>query len=231
MIATKPNSVWSWDITKLKGPTKGTYYCLYVVIDIFSRFVVGFTIAKNESSEIAKEMIEYACFEQNIEPDQLTLHSDRGSPMTSGSLIDLFSFLGISQSLSRPRTSNDNPYSEAQFKTLKYFPDYPEKFESLKEAKDYIEGFLHYYNYCHYHSGIGYQYPSSVHFGHAETIRDKRAETLSKAYTNNPIRFRNISPDPVSVPSFATINYPNDKKEEIIEQLDKTDTDILISTK
>jgi putative transposase len=208
LVADKPLVVWSWDITKLKGPKRGEYFDLYVVIDIFSRYVVAWCVAPTESAELATELIEDAVARHRVPPDQLSIHADRGSSMTSNQVAELLSFLGIKRSHSRPHVSNDNPYSEAQFKTLKYCPSFPERFGSIADARAFCETFLNYYNHDHRHSGIGYHTPASVHYGTAAEVRAQRAETLEVAYADNPARFRHRKPEPPSLPTIAWINEP-----------------------
>ena len=208
LIADKPLVVWSWDITKLKGPKRGVYYDLYVVIDIFSRYVVAWCVAPSESGELARELIADAVARHNIAPGQLTVHADRGSSMTSNPVTELLTFLGIGRSHSRPHTSNDNPYSEAQFKTLKYCPAFPERFGCIEDARAFCEAFFSYYNHEHRHSGIGYHTPASVHYGTATEVRAQRAETLDTAYAANPARFRHRRPQPPKLPTVAWINEP-----------------------
>ena len=214
LAADKPLVVWSWDITKLKGPRRGEYYDLYVVIDIYSRYVVAWCVQPCESAEIAKELIGDAIARFNVPPGQLTLHADRGSSMTSNPVTELLAFLGISRSHSRPHVSNDNPYSESQFKTLKYCPAFPERFGCIQDARSFCEKFFAYYNGEHRHSGIGYHTPASVHFGTATEIRAKRSETLAEAFSANPIRFRNRKPEPPKLPTISWINDPNANHKE-----------------
>ncbi len=209
LVATKPNSVWSWDITKLKGPQRGVYYDCYVVLDIFSRYVVAWCVQPSESGELAKQLIADAVSRHNILPGQLTIHADRGSSMTSNPVVELYTFLGITQSHSRPHVSNDNPYSEAGFKTMKYCPAFPERFGSIEDARAFCSAFFAYYNGDHRHSGIAYHTPASVHFGTAAEIRAQRQETLEAAYTTNPARFRHRKPEPPELPTVAWINDPN----------------------
>jgi len=213
LIATKPLVVWSWDITKLKGPKRGEYYDLYVIIDIFSRYVVAWCVAPSESGELAKELIADAVARHEVPPGQLTIHADRGSSMTSNPVAELLSFLGIGRSHSRPHVSNDNPFSESQFKTMKYCPAFPERFGSVEEARTFCEAFFSYYNHEHRHSGIGYHTPASVHFGTAAEVRAQRAETLQAAYATNPVRFRHRRPEPPELPTVAWINEPLPEEE------------------
>ena len=214
LLAEKPNEVWSWDITKLKGPAKWIYYYLYVIIDIFSRYVVGWHIAYREESRIAKELIYQSLLKQEIGKDQLTIHADRGSSMRSKPVAVLLSDLGVTKSHSRPYQSNDNPYSESQFKTLKYQPLFPERFENIESARDYCRDFFQWYNQEHYHSGIGYYTPESVHYGYCNEICNNRSEVLLDAYFTNPGRFRNKIPRPLKPPKEAWINQP---KKEVIK--------------
>jgi putative transposase len=208
LTATRPNIVWSWDITKLKGPRRGEYYDLYLVLDIFSRYVVAWCVAPSESGELAKELIANAVARHQVPPGQLTVHADRGSSMTSNPVVELLAFLGIGRSHSRPHVSNDNPYSESQFKTLKYSPAFPERFGSIHDARAFCERFLARYNDDHRHSGIAYHTPASVHFGTAAAARDRRREILDTAYAANPARFRHRRPEPPRLPAVAWINEP-----------------------
>ncbi len=209
LIAKAPNVVWSWDITKLRGPTRGEYYELFVIIDIFSRYVVAWTVAPAETGELAAEFIEAAYREQHITEGQLALHADRGTSMTSKSVAQLLVDLGVERSHSRPHVSNDNPYSEANFKTLKYCPEFPGRFGSIEDARAFCEDFFDYYNHEHRHSGIGLHTPASVHYGTAEAIRERRADTLNAAYEANPSRFRGRRPHPPKLPTVALINEPS----------------------
>ena len=207
LVARRPNAVWSWDITKLKGPSRGVYYDLYVVLDIYSRYVVAWCVAPSESGELAGELIGDAVAYQRIAPGTLTVHADRGSSMTSHPVVELLSFLGIGRTHSRPHVSNDNPYSEAQFKTLKYCPAFPARFGSIQDARRFCAAFFRYYNQVHRHSGIGYHTPASIHYGTAHEIRVQRAEVLDAAYAANPSRFRR-RPHPPKLPTVAWINEP-----------------------
>jgi len=206
LLATAPMDVWTWDITKLRGPERGVYYDLYVVLDIFSRYVVGWTVAAREDAEIAKHMIEQA-IDTHGRPG--ALHADRGTSMTSKPVAQLLVDLGVTRSHSRPHVSNDNPYSEAQFKTLKYAPVFPDRFGSLADARAFCETFFAYYNHEHRHSGIGLHTPASVHHGTATEIRAQRVVTLDAAYTANPARFRHRRPTPPKLPTAAWINQPS----------------------
>ena len=210
LVARRPLVVWSWDITKLKGPRRGEYYDLYVVLDIFSRYVVAWCVAPSESGELAKELIADAVARHQVPPGQLTVHADRGSSMTSNPVVELLAFLGIGRTHSRPHVSNDNPYSEAQFKTLKYCPAFPERFGCIEDARAFCETFFTYYNHEHRHSGIGYHTPASVHYGTATEVRAQRQLTLDAAYAANPARFRHHRPEPPKLPTIAWINEPTE---------------------
>jgi putative transposase len=206
LVATRAGQVWSWDITKLRGPQRGVYYDLYVVLDIFSRFVVAWTIAAREDSEIAKEMLAHAMGVHGI-PE--AIHADRGTSMTSKPVAQLMVDLGVARSHSRPHVSNDNPYSEAAFKTLKYAPVFPDRFGSLADARAFGEHFFSYYNHEHRHSGIGLHTPASVHFGTVTEVRAQRQQTLNAAYAAHPERFGNRRPQPPKLPALAWINQPS----------------------
>lgn len=208
LVADKPLVVWSWDITKLRGPRRGEYYDLYVVLDIFSRYVVAWCVAPGESGKLAKELIADAVARHQVPPGQLTIHADRGSSMTSNPVTELLGFLGVGRSHSRPHVSNDNPYSESQFKTLKYCPAFPDRFGCIQDARAFCESFFAYYCHEHRHSGIGYHTPASVHYGTATDVRAQRAETLEAAFTANPARFRYRKPEPPELPAIAWINDP-----------------------
>ena len=208
LMAARPLVVWSWDITKLKGPQRGDYYDCYVVLDIFSRYVVAWCVAPSESGELARELIADAIARHQVPPGQLTIHADRGSSMTSNPVTGLYTFLGIRRSHSRPHVSNDNCYSEAQFKTLKYCPAFPGRFGSIQDARAFCEAFFSYYNHEHRHSGIGYHTPAAVHYATAAEIRAQRAETLQAAYAASPGRFRHRRPEPPQPPTMAWINEP-----------------------
>ena len=209
LIATAPNQVWSWDITKLPGPTRGVYYELFVIIDIYSRCVVGWTVAAAETGELAEAFIAETLAAQGVERDQLTLHADRGTSMTSKPVAQLLVDLGVARSHSRPHVSNDNPYSEAQFKTLKYCPAFPSRFGSIADARSFCAAFFEHYNHVHRHSGIGLHTPASVHYGTATEIRAQRGATLDAAYAANPARFNHRRPTPPELPTAAWINDPN----------------------
>ncbi len=208
LIARQPNQVWSWDITKLQGPTRGSYYELFVIIDIFSRYVVGWMVSPSETGELAEAFIADSLERHGIARDQLTLHADRGTSMTSKPVAQLLVDLGVARSHSRPHVSNDNPYSEANFKTLKYCPAFPGRFGSLEDARAFCAAFFDHYNHVHRHVGIGLHTAASVHFGTATRIRAQRAETLDAAYAANPSRFRHRRPVPPKLPTVAWINEP-----------------------
>lgn len=210
LIATSPNDVWSWDITKLRGPAKWTYYYLYVIIDIFSRYVVGWLIAERESAALAEKLLADTITKHNIDRDQLTLHADNGSSMASKPVAFLLADLGVTKTHSRPHTSNDNPYSESQFRTLKYRPDFPDTFGSIADARAFCQRFFTWYNTEHHHSGIGWHHPIDVHYGHADTVHAARADVLSAAYARNPQRFVRKHPEPPALPAAAWINKPTD---------------------
>jgi putative transposase len=209
LIARRPNQVWSWDITKLQGPTRGIYYELFVTIDIFSRYVVGWMVSPAETGELAEAFIADALAGQGITREQLTLHADRGTSMTSKPVAQLLVDLGVARSHSRPHVSNDNPYSEANFKTLKYCPAFPGRFGSIHDARGFCAVFFDHYNHVHRHAGIGLHTPASVHYGTAGEIRAQRAVTLDAAYAANPARFRHRPPTPPKLPTVAWINEPS----------------------
>jgi len=208
LLATKPNELWSWDITKLLGPAKWTYYYLYVILDVFSRFVVGWLISERESANLAKELIAETCGRQGIQPNQLTIHADRGSSMTSKPVAFLMADLGVTKTHSRPHVSNDNPYSEAQFKTLKYQPDYPERFGCQQDARSWAKDFFDWYDYEHHHSGLGLLTPADVHYGRAQAAIQQRQQVLQAAYQKNPERFVKGPPKPPELPKAVWINPP-----------------------
>jgi putative transposase len=208
LLATGPNQVWSWDITKLKSHTKWTYFYLYVIIDIFSRYVVGWMVAHREQDALAKRFIQESCMKQNIEPGQLTIHADRGSSMKSKTVANLLVDLGVIKTHSRPHVSNDNPYSEAQFKTLKYCLEFPGNFGSIQDARAFCRTFFDWYNNDHHHSGIALMTPHQLHCGLAEQIYNKRCETLEAAFKKKPLRFKNKMPTPEKPPEAVWINKP-----------------------
>ena len=211
LLAVQANAVWSWDITKLKGPAKWTCFHLYVILDIFSRYVVGWMIALKESAALAEQLIADTLAKQGIAPNTLTLHADRGTSMRSKPVAALLVDLEVAKSHSRPHVSDDNPYSKAQFKTLKYRPDFPERFGSIEDARAHCRAFFTWYNTEHRHSGIGYMAPEAVHYGHAHVLFQRRAVTLDAAFRANPKRFKGNAPRPPKLPIAAWINPP--KKE------------------
>lgn len=190
LVATAPNQVWSWDITKIPGPYKWNWFHLYVILDVYSRYVVAWLLAPRESARLAEELIADAVYDHGVGAGQLTLHADRGSSMTSKTVTQLLADLGVLQSHSRPHQSNDNPFSESQFKTIKYFPTFPKRFANLTSARAFLEMFFEHYNHHHRHSGIGLHTPADVHLGRADTIRAQRQMVLDAAYTTHPERFR-----------------------------------------
>jgi putative transposase len=209
LIARRPNAVWSWDITKLPGPERGVYYELFVVIDIFSRYVVGWTVAPAETGALAEAFLAACLARHGIRRDQLTVHADRGTSMTSKPVAQLLVDLGVARSHSRPHVSNDNPYSEANFKTLKYCPAFPGRFGSIQDARAFCAAFFDYYNHVHRHAGVGLHTAASVHYGTAGEIRAQRAATLDAAYAATPARFRHRRPTPPKLPTVAWINEPS----------------------
>jgi len=208
LLATAPNQVWSWDITKLLGPVKWSYFYLYVIMDIFSRYVVGWMVAPAESAALAEKLILETCAKQGIEKGQLTIHADRGSSMKSKPVALLMADLGVTKTHSRPRTSDDNPYSEAQFKTLKYRPDFPDRFGCIEDSRSFCQAFFPWYNKEHRHSGIGLHTPESMHYGLAEDVRKARSEVLRAAYEAHPERFVKKVPVPPAIPEAVWINKP-----------------------
>jgi putative transposase len=211
LLATQPNELWSWDITKLLGPVKWTYFYLYVILDVFSRYVVGWMIAPRESAVLAERLIGATCAKQGIARGQLTLHADRGSSMRSKPVALLLADLAVVKTHSRPHVSNDNPFSEAQFKTLKYCPAFPERFGSLEDARAFGHVFFSWYNNEHHHSGLGYLTPAVVHYGVAERVRDQRRVVLAAAYAAHPERFVQGMPQPAQLPEAVWINPPQKK--------------------
>jgi len=206
LMATQPGHVWSWDITKLRGPERGVYYDLYVILDIYSRYVVGWTVAAREDADIAQALIAQAA---RVHGAPGSLHADRGTSMTSKPVAQLLVDLGVARSHSRPHVSNDNPFSEAAFKTLKYAPAFPANFGSLADARAFCDTFFAYYNHQHRHSGIGLHTPASVHYGTVTQVRQQRQATLHAAYDAHPKRFRHRRPEPPNLPAAAWINQPS----------------------
>ena len=213
LIAEGPNQVWSWDITKLMGPAKWTYFYLYVIIDIFSRRVVGWLVADAETAALFKPLFEDAVEKHAVPPGQLTLHADRGPTMKAKATAFLLADLGVTKSHSRPHTSNDNPFSESLFKTCKYQPEFPERFGSIQDAKAFCRRFFDWYNGEHHHFGIGLMTPDQVHYGQADEVYDARKQTLEMAFHANPNRFVNKIPSPPQKPTTVWINPPQSKLE------------------
>jgi putative transposase len=212
LLAERPNELWSWDISKLKGPAKWTYFYLYVILDVFSRYAVGWTVQHRENGQLARALIEQATEQQQIGRDVLTVHADRGGPMRGRPVAFLLADLGVTKTHSRPYTSSDNPYSEANFKTLKYRPEFPDRFDSIEHAREHCRRFFHWYNHEHRHSGIGLMTPAAVHHGQAQQLHDQRARVLEAAYARNPERFVRKPPAPPELPTAAWINRPDTKE-------------------
>jgi len=217
LLATGPNQLWSWDITKLLGPAKWTYFYLYVILDVFSRYVVGWMVADGESSELAKRLIADTCAKQRIQPGTLTIHADRGSSMTSKPVAFLMADLGITKTHSRPHVSDDNPYSESHFRTLKYRPGFPERFGSLQDARSFSQDFFAWYNDEHRHSGLGLLSPAVVHHGVAHEAIERRRAVLDAAYAAHPERFVRKPPQPLPAPQEVWINKPQQTPENKIQ--------------
>jgi len=215
LLATAPNQVWSWDITKLRGPVKWTYFYLYVILDIFSRYVVGWMLAHRESAALAKKLIAETIAKQGIEPGTLTLHADRGTSMKSKPVALLLSDLGVTKTHSRPHVSNDNPFSESQFKTMKYRPEFPGRFGCVQDARAFCQTFFDWYNNQHRHSGIAMLTPADVHDQRAQQVIEKRAQTLLVAFQKNPERFVNKNPEPLKLPQAVSINPPKKENQNI----------------
>lgn len=208
LVATAPNQIWSWDITKLKGPVAYLYFSLYVILDLFSRYVIGWMVAAHESAQLAERLIAATCHKQGIAPHQLTIHADRGAPMRSKLVAELFTDLGIAASHSRPRVSNDNPFSEAQFRTFKYRPEFPARFGSIQDARAICHALFGWYNDAHHHSGLRYLTPAAVHYGRATTILEVRHRTRLAAYAAHPERFVQGPPRRETLPEAVWINAP-----------------------
>jgi putative transposase len=208
LLATAPNQLWSWDITKLLGPVKWTYFYLYVILDLFSRYVTGWMVTMYESAELAKRLIEESCQKQRIQPGQLTLHADRGTAMTSKPVAFLLADLGVTKTHSRPHVSNDNPYSESQFRTLKYRPEFPDRFGCLQDSRAFCQGLFRWYNEEHRHSGLGLLTPAMVHYGQAQSVLRQRQAVLDVAYQLHRERFVRSTPKPPQLPSEVWINKP-----------------------
>jgi putative transposase len=218
LLAVRPNEVWSWDITRLLGPAKWTYFYLYVILDIFSRYVIGWMVASRETAALAEQLIAETLTKQEIAADTLTIHADRGTSMISKPVALLLADLGVTKSHSRPHTSNDNPFSEAQFKTLKYRPGFPERFPSIEEARSFCQDFFAWYNADHRHAGIGLMPPEAVHYGRASELHAIRANVLRAAYLAHPERFVNGYPVPPPLPTAAWINPPPTPRKEEVSQ-------------
>jgi putative transposase len=208
LVATAPKQVWSWDITKLLGPAKWTYFYLYVILDLFSRYVVGWMVARREQAGLAQRLIRETCEKEDIWAGELALHADRGPAMIGKPVAQLLADLGVTKSHSRPRVMNDNPYSEAQFKTLKYRPEFPQRFGCLEDARSFCRAFFTWYNHEHYHSGVGLMTPAMVHYGRAEEVRAQRQLALDEAYLRHPERFVRKPPQAPSLPTAVWINPP-----------------------
>jgi len=225
LLATAPNELWSWDITKLLGPAKWTYFYLYVILDVFSRYVVGWMVAQRESASLAEKLIRDTCARQGIVPGQLTIHADRGSSMTSKPVALLLADLGVTKSHSRPYVSDDNPFSESQFKTMKYCPQFPDRFGSMVDSRSFCQIFFPWYNTEHRHSGIGLLTPYDVHYGLADQRVTQRAQVLAGAYAAHPERFVGGLPQPPARPTEVWINPPKpspkvgDEKNDLVESL------------
>jgi putative transposase len=210
LLAARPNQVYSWDITKLLGPAKWTYYYLYVLLDIYARYVPGWMLAHAENARLARALLADTAAKQGITCGQLTIHADRGSPMTAKPVAFLLAELGVTKSHSRPHVSNDNPYSESQFRTMKYRPEFPDRFGSYQDAHAFCGRFFRWYNHQHRHSGIGFHTPADVHYGRAELVRAQRADVLSAAYADHPERFVRKPPEPPALPAAVWINQPKE---------------------
>jgi putative transposase len=208
LVATAPNELWSWDVTKLQGPAKWTWYSLYLILDVFSRYIIDWTVASVESTAIARALFSEAAREHGVQPEQLHVHADGGAIMKAKSLALLFADLGISKSHSRPHVSNDNPYSEAQFKTLKYRPEFPDFFPSPEAARAFMVDFVHWYNHEHHHSGLSFLTPADVHFGRAQEVLARRDEVMQRAWQQHPRRFHPNGPASRALPSTVYINKP-----------------------
>jgi putative transposase len=213
LVADGPNQCWSWDITKLHGPAKWTYYYLYVILDVFSRYVVGWMVATGEAAALAERLLAETITAQQVPADTLTVHADRGTSMTSKPVAMLLADLGVTKSHSRPHVPDDNPYSESQFKTLKHHPAFPDRFGCIQDARSFCQGFFAWYNAEHYHSGIALLTPADVHYGRAEQIITARAQVLEDAFAAHPERFVRKPPQPPRLPEAVWINKPVDPTE------------------
>ena len=214
LLATAPNQLWSWDITKLLGPVKWTYFYLYVILDVFSRYVTGWMVAMRESAELAKRLIQESCKKQGIQPGQLTLHADRGTSMSSKPVAFLLADLGVTKTHSRPHVSDDNPYSESQFRTMKYRPEFPDRFGCIQDSRAFSQGFFRWYNEEHRHSGLALLTPAMVHYGQTALILEQRQSVLDVAYRAHPERFVRQAPKPPPVPTEVWINKPANSDEK-----------------
>jgi len=208
LLATAPNQLWSWDITKLLGPAKWTYFYLYVILDVFSRYVTGWMVAMRESAELAKRLIQDSCTKPRILPGQLTLHADRGTSMSSKPVAFLLADLGVTKTHSRPHLSDDNPYSESQFRTMKYRPEFPDRFGCIQDSRAFAQGFFRWYNEEHYHSGLALLTPATVHYQQTRPILQQRQQVLDVAYQLHPERFVRQAPKQPAVPTEVWINKP-----------------------
>jgi putative transposase len=208
LLATAPNQLWSWDITKLRGAAKWTYFYLYVILDVFSRYVAGWMIAPREGAELAKQFIAETIGKHQVAAGQLNIHADRGKVMTSKPVAFLMADLGVTKTHSRPYVSDDNPYSESQFRTLKYRPEFPDRFGCIQDSRAFCRQFFQWYNEEHRHSGIGLLTPAMVHFGATQTVLAQRQAVLNAAYQSHPDRFVRRPPKPLSVPTEVWINKP-----------------------
>ena len=213
LLATGPKQLWSWDITKLRGPVKGQFYYLYVILDVFSRYVAGWLIAERESAELAEELIAETCRKQGIAAAQLTIHADHGSPMIARPVAQLMADLGVEKSHSRPHVSNDNPYSEAQFRTLKYVPTYPDRFGSVADARQWGQDFFTWYNDEHHHTGLALLTPADVHHGRAAALLAERQAVLQRAFEAHPERFVKGPSIVPQLPTAVWINAPQPEPE------------------
>jgi transposase InsO family protein len=218
LLTTAPNELWSWDITKLPGPAKWTWFSLYLVLDVFSRFIVAWEVATRESAAIAKALFSEAAREQGVQPGQLHVHADGGAPMKAKSLALLFADLGVSKSHSRPRVSNDNPFSEAHFKTLKYRPEFPGFFPSVEAARAFMPQLVHWYNHQHHHSSLAFLKPGDVHFGRAQSVLASRNAVLQQAWEQHPRRFRSNGPVQRALPNVVYINKPPDHTSDHVQR-------------
>ena len=213
LLANRPNQCWSWDITKLHGPAKWAYYYLYTILDIYSRYVVGWMVAAREAASLAERLLRDTIAAQGVEPGKLNVHADRGTSMTSKPVALLLADLGVTRSHSRPHVSNDNPYSESQFKTLKHHPTFPDRFGSIQDARAFCQQFFGWYNFEHRHGGIALLAPADVHHGRADQIITARAAVLDDAFATHPERFVRKPPEPPQLPDQVWINKPVDPKE------------------